>query len=430
MPIEPLAVESGDYSGVAMVRPAPITAMGVISIVVASLSIVASVAGAMTGLGMMMTLAIASAVGSTSTSVSIAGSAAGPDIAQDANPQAMSADKRLIVIDAFQRIRSLSETRQRQLDALLAEHGRDIFDQPEESLNATDVSAEISDSGHLQTASGAGNGPEFFVLGNGRLEISDDHAVFFPSDGKPALRSSAATTEEESETGDFTPTVGTATLSNAQIHAVLTRISHLGARLNPQQQKTIRQMLKGPAQQLINRTGGGAEAAAQILTAMSFPDGSAMIQARYGPTVSTLMLDSAGQVTNSTTTNSAVPTRTAIRKVNLRWVFIALASSAANLGVAIFLLVAGILVLRQSRRGATLHWIYAALKIPLVVLATVAAAEVGYLFFSSMPSAGPARSTFPAATIMAAPAILGLIYPIALLFILRSRSVRGYYAAV
>src|SRR5207344_445471 len=54
--------------------------------------------------------------------------------------------------------------------------------------------------------------------------------------------------------------------------------------------------------------------------------------------------------------------------------------SVLSLALAIYLLVAGILTLRQSLRGRQLHLIYAIIKIPLVIVAMIGT----YLLFSSL----------------------------------------------
>jgi len=109
----------------------------------------------------------------------------------------------------------------------------------------------------------------------------------------------------------------------------------------------------------------------------------------------------------------------------------AIVQCSANLGLAIFLLVLGIMTLRQSARAARLHLIYCWLKIPLCVLG------VGALFWFSVSmidflgSVGPASSALPAFLIFfSVLALLGLAYPVGLLIALRTRTVRTYYQSV
>ena len=111
-------------------------------------------------------------------------------------------------------------------------------------------------------------------------------------------------------------------------------------------------------------------------------------------------------------------------------------------GLAAYLLVAGILVLRGVAIGGKLHWVYAVIKIPLTLLAAV----VGWWMWSGIMQFGTAvRASAAAGGTVAPPpgwasgvtmvfavllAVVALIYPISLLFVLRSSRVRAYYNAI
>jgi hypothetical protein len=100
--------------------------------------------------------------------------------------------------------------------------------------------------------------------------------------------------------------------------------------------------------------------------------------------------------------------------------------------VAVLLLIAGILVLRDSPRARRLHWIYVAAKIPLIVVAAVATALMTSSMLSgvmAMPGAGmaPGFTTWMVVIQVVMTAAIALVYPVALIFVLRSRSVREYY---
>ena len=103
--------------------------------------------------------------------------------------------------------------------------------------------------------------------------------------------------------------------------------------------------------------------------------------------------------------------------------------------LAIYLFIAGIQVMRQSPAGARLHWIYIAIKIPLALLGGAALIWLAMDFGAgvagmvSQGGAAPAIQT-TYATMSAMTMIAALIYPIALLFALRSQTVRQYYNSV
>jgi hypothetical protein len=106
-----------------------------------------------------------------------------------------------------------------------------------------------------------------------------------------------------------------------------------------------------------------------------------------------------------------------------------------SLGLAIFLLVAGILTLRDSPSGAKLHRWYAMLKIPQVICATAAGLWLSWgVQVTGMSAAVPQQQVafMQVFVIVLAviPALIALAYPVALLVVLRSRTVREYYHTV
>jgi hypothetical protein len=120
---------------------------------------------------------------------------------------------------------------------------------------------------------------------------------------------------------------------------------------------------------------------------------------------------------------------------------LSLLAELLSLGLAIFLLVAGIQTLRDSPSGAKLHRWYALLKIPLVIVATgvglwLTTGMMKSIMASMPPGAGGApgpQAAFMWSFIAARaiiPACLALAYPVALIFVLRSRSVRDFYNTV
>jgi hypothetical protein len=91
--------------------------------------------------------------------------------------------------------------------------------------------------------------------------------------------------------------------------------------------------------------------------------------------------------------------------------------------LAIYLLVVGILVLRQHRKARGLQTIFAILKIPLAILAAI-----GWTWTIDDANAG----TIPAGQLkfwLVLFLVIGLAYPIVLLFVVQMRSVRDYYRA-
>jgi len=114
--------------------------------------------------------------------------------------------------------------------------------------------------------------------------------------------------------------------------------------------------------------------------------------------------------------------------------------SVLGLALALYLLVAGIFMLRASPYAVRLHWWYVLLKIPLVIATTAVTVWMWSGLMKSMLTTMPAPAPgAPAAATMQSwmmhittfiGALLSLAYPIALIFVLRSRTVRNYFNAV
>jgi hypothetical protein len=108
-----------------------------------------------------------------------------------------------------------------------------------------------------------------------------------------------------------------------------------------------------------------------------------------------------------------------------------LAEGAISLLMAIMLIVAGILILRQSAVARKLHLIYATVKIPLAIVGGIAYAAMMSQLVGGMGAAAGAAGTSWAFSIMGvALAVIGSLYPIALLITMNTRTVRDYYNSV
>ena len=111
-------------------------------------------------------------------------------------------------------------------------------------------------------------------------------------------------------------------------------------------------------------------------------------------------------------------------------------SEAALSGlVAIYLLVIGILTLRGVRLGGRLHLIYVFLKLPLIGLAGYGWMKLQASFDVVMPgnfgssAMRPIQLNLWSSPTTLTPMVLSLIYPIALLILLRTKTVRDFYVA-
>jgi hypothetical protein len=104
----------------------------------------------------------------------------------------------------------------------------------------------------------------------------------------------------------------------------------------------------------------------------------------------------------------------------------------ASAMLAVFLLVSGILVMKNSPRGAGLHWIYALVKLPIAILGGVTFVWVLGDLKSGMSRMGlSGASGGDSGVIMfgVVMAVIAAIYPLILMIVLSTPSVRQFYAS-
>lgn len=143
---------------------------------------------------------------------------------------------------------------------------------------------------------------------------------------------------------------------------------------------------------------------------------------------------SAPATTAATTAPSGMTIKPFSFNVPRKAAILSIVASSLSLGVAVLLLVAGILMLRDSVRAFRLHWTYVTLKIPLVIVSAVATwltySAMMQSMYSSMGSSAPSlalRNWMVAVQVIVAAGI-SLAYPAALTIALSLSSTRSYYA--
>jgi hypothetical protein len=327
--------------------------------------------------------------------------------------------------DGLSRLTALSEKQLLQLDELLAEQGMNVVPTAA-TFTPAQLGTAVSKNGHLPFNGTTGS--DYFVLGQGRLELSDDRAVFFPDDGQPALRSKAI---------DLPPlAVSPHQLSPDQIRSVLRMIHDLnGSKIKSAQMQSLTQTFQNPGQQIVVPTTDGSDPAWEITTVSTDASGSLSVNTVHGSTYASISCDSAGNLGQSTvspgvSSNVAFPHGTG-PTVDTTAATATLILTVLQLLLAIFLLISGILTLRYNPRGRMLHWIYVLLKIPLAAGTAVASMWMWNSLMASIPSPNNAASagvsTTAAISMGAVPAIIGGAYAIVLVFLLLSSNVRTYY---
>ncbi len=147
------------------------------------------------------------------------------------------------------------------------------------------------------------------------------------------------------------------------------------------------------------------------------PDGSAFIITGGG------MLNIEADGSLSSQANRTGPNVT----INPVSVVLVLGESVAALAMGILLIVAGAGIFRNSARSRRLHLIYAAVKIPLCVIATVGVMWLFEGFDAGVPASSIATNW---RQFIMTVSIGGVIYPVILLIVLNLPSVRSYFRAV
>ncbi len=319
---------------------------------------------------------------------------------------------RLIVMRAMTRLRSLSEDRRAQLETLLARAGRRLLPQNSSALSIESVTSAIQRHGAMYSADANRPGADFFATAAGHVEIYDEHAVFYPEDNSPPVRTSARGMKKNRFA-----------LSSVQIESVLAQAQAASKNpLNPQQLGTLRALLNSPTQQLVSSGSAGSG----VKWVSIGPSGGATLSLSDGA----VSLGPQGEVAQAAAvfTAPSSPQRGAGG-----WMFL-LAGAILGAGAAAWLAVTGIFTLMRSRAGAVLHLVYAGVKIPVALLATT-----GFLLLAQRLQEPVALRNWqaPASALVGAmawgsgsPAMtLAVLYPVVILAVLWRWRVRSRRAA-
>jgi hypothetical protein len=416
------------YASPRAARPGIITTIGVISIVVASLSLLANLAGGANVLvilamskarAAMLTATVTAAKAKAQADAAAASAAkrAGGAPALTVGPRGLNQRARLAVIRALEQVRPLNDERRNRLDALLAKAGRDVIVLNESSLTAENVRRNVSQSGMMPTARSGAEGPVYFVLGNGKIEVDDTHAVFFPARGADGTADQPVRVAKGLE-----ELVGGLTDNDVQAFVADVR-SRVSSGVRPEQIRGLEGYLKNSEQALVlppapARARGAMPAPAQQITsAVLAGDGQLTVVTTSGA----VSVDSSGNATFAALGGGIPLLGTSASRITAGAVAAVSLASLGELLLAGYLLIIGILTLRQNPRGRTLHFVYVGIKLLLLIGGPVA--WVTFLRRTNATGHMPSGS----AVLLTIWTLAGAIYPIALLIVLNTKSVREYF---
>lgn len=102
-------------------------------------------------------------------------------------------------------------------------------------------------------------------------------------------------------------------------------------------------------------------------------------------------------------------------------------TSVVGILLAIYLLISGIVVLRSTRRGRGLHLTYAVLKVPAAIVTGVAYMKMMMQANAAMAPAGVVAPAVGMGVLMALWIAIACLYPIALLIVMNTHTVKDYY---
>ena len=406
------------YAGQRLGPPRLVMAIGVTSIIVAALGLTGGAVVAVATfaeIGMVTTRAAMAAKATAASTVNTGV----PGPAEVVDTGGLNAADRSSVIEGLARVRPLTPGQQMQLDELLAESGRTVVSVGTAPVDPALIAAGVGGSGDMGTLGTAGAAVDgsacYFVLPNGRLELTDSRAVYFPGDGQPAVRAVAYVLPPlpEPQGGQTAPPPP---LTDDAIRSTLRNVCRLnGTRPKSAQVKALLDLLRNPNQQVVLPTPDGSDPAAEVIRAQTDPDGALTVDTVHAGMTCSLTVQPNGQ---SSAALLPVAPAVPVPAVSPGAAGGFLIAAAAQLAVAVYLLVIGILTVRRSRFGRVLHWVYVGVKLPLAAGAAVAV----FYVCKSLPEMRDATWAWEA------PTIAGGLYPLALVFALCGRSVRDYYA--
>lgn len=374
-------------------RPMILGAVGVLSIIVGLIGMIFGLIGVVTGNLMDRQAFVASRAAMAQTS------APANSGQSDSGVDAMDAATRRIVLAGLSQREPIRPACAQQLEALLANAGNEVFPLDRSALTVAQVKSYV-----LAAAAHQSNSEtiQVYILGSGRLELSEHWARFIPDGGGTTVR--VRDGQYDSGMGQW--------LCQLDIDAVVAKARSM-PHVTDAMASALRSQLTAPAQTLINATANPADAAAQLLSIKSEGE-LETVTTRSGAQEFYITSPYAFGMTggNGPSANTAPPPRAAA----MLWLLFSL----LMLALSVYLLVIGIFSFRGLPSSRWLHLGYAVAQIPLIVLGA-AAAEM--LWEGSLGKGGSILS------IICFAGSLALAYPLLLIVVMNLPSARAFYKA-
>lgn len=390
-------------------RPGIVTAMGVIGIIVSVLSMLSAPVLAMMAFSSLVTISFQRQLGSPGDAMMYPLVSDTPTIQA---PDGLDAQKARFVVEALNRKRPLTPTRANHIRSLAMLHGKMLFPFSAEAMTVLRLEANVLESGPL--LAGVGKPGDYYVTGAGRIEVTDQSAIFRPDAG-PTLRS-----------GDV---IVDRSLSEQQIDGLLVRVESIGSlKLNDAQASTIRRLFRDPQQSVISRPQP-PDAPSGIPLTQAGPMQDEGVWFKTDKSQVRLARDGTETLLN---TLAPVPGTNTVTGQPARsiWSQMVLVCQFISLGLAITMMIWSIGLLRGKPSAKRLAVIWALLKLPVVIISSVMLALMVVEWMGMFPT--PPGQAAPPMTVGwltgVIGGILGVAWPIAVLIGVNRSSVKQWVA--
>ena len=401
-PVPRPVVELNYASVLSRKRPGLVTAVGVLSVVLGSIGMLTGAFNAISS-GFFWFWALA---GPALTAAGAAAAASGPF-----SPQEVQA-----IVQGLEAWTPIPDDREQMLTGFFSDRGLTVLPAAPRPLTQQTVQARVSGSTSDES------GTISYTLPDGILEVGSAHVLWAPKTSGSAQ-----------------------SIVPEEVEAIVQAIGRVAtAPPTVRQYATIRGVLSGK-QNFVDIPARGT-VSAQVVAAIARPGGPLTIFAQSGAVLyvpdalaettadpfaadsTSIVIPSPPATVPTSATGATTLPATAPLAISAASAAIAFFAALGNLALAIFLLVIGIQVFRLSRRGRRMHLLYAGLKLLLTV---IAAAAWSSMLSGMLGGAGVQRIAFPMLLVSTAwSAVLPLAYPLALLIVMNTQTVKAYYASL
>lgn len=322
------------------------------------------------------------------------------------SPRLMTIGQQRTLVAAIVAKQAISADRQKLLNNLITQHGIELFELPDNASRAY-ITGLIIDAG--KTEDGLA---DYFVFPSGRLQISDQSAIFRPTKGVDVYE---AKSKEDVQLGNA--------LSVTEIQQIMSTINAgANATINPAQAAAVQKYLADPTQELFNRTPSRLNTSQKLsLTVVPQGDDETMLFSSTGGWVT---MDAQGNITSTPRKPAAMWGGPLGRGNSIPKGFIQLSTfeSVTSILLSIVLFVLSILTMRLHPK--TRKWLiwFAILK-SLTVAIGIAAL---YQLITNTTVWSGSGGVF----MMLTYAVVALVYPALVLILMNTKSVKSFYATV